>query len=107
MKTKDHSGAKLISLERTRQQKQEGYHISHDDGHDQGELGRAAICYVASALKITVVEHVGNGRTRDVWPGNDWDFNPKDPMRDLVRAGALIAAEIDRLRRLAKEDANA
>ncbi len=93
-----HSGAKLISLERTRQQKQEGYLPWHDDDHDQGELGRAAIGYVASALKITVVEHIGKGITREVWP-SDWEFKPQASLRDLVRAGALIAAEIDRLRR--------
>ena len=87
------SGAKQISLERTRQQKQEGYHISHDHAHDRGELAIAAIGYIASALKLPGHIHID-----DVWPPG-WDFKPKDPIRDLVRAGALIAAEIDRLRR--------
>ena len=87
------SGAKQISLERTRQQRQEGYHISHDAAHDRGELAIAAIGYIASALKLPGHIHID-----DVWPPG-WKFKPKDPIRDLVRAGALIAAEIDRLRR--------
>ena len=67
MTNTDPSGAKLISLERTRQQKQEGYHISHDAAHDSGELGRAAIGYIASALKIDRHEHIGSQ-----FPA-DWD----------------------------------
>ena len=36
----------------------------------------------------------------DDWPWSDKWWKPKDKIRDLVRAGALIAAEIDRLQRL-------
>jgi hypothetical protein len=36
--------------------------------------------------------------TRTDWPWNDDDWKPSpDPIRNLVKAGALIAAEIDRL----------
>jgi hypothetical protein len=35
------------------------------------------------------------------WPWEDKWWKPKDRRRDLVRAGALIVAEIERLDRLA------
>jgi hypothetical protein len=34
------------------------------------------------------------------WP-QDWEFKPADPRRMLVKAGALILAEIERLDRAA------
>jgi len=35
-----------------------------------------------------------------LWPwGSEWWKPSKDPIRDLVKAGALIAAEIDRLQK--------
>jgi hypothetical protein len=30
-------------------------------------------------------------------------WNPQNPLRDLIKAAALIAAEIDRLKRLEKQ----
>jgi hypothetical protein len=40
------------------------------------------------------------------WPWDqDWWKPSPDPIRNLVKAGALIAAEIDRLQRLAPPEA--
>jgi hypothetical protein len=79
------SGVDLIAAERARQVSAEGWTAEHDDGHTHGELAAAAAAYAwpyAPAL----------------WPWGD-GFKPTSRERDLVRAGALIAAEIDRLRR--------
>jgi len=73
--------------ERARQVSVEGWDPDHDDEvHDDGELARAAACYAL-------------GEAGDLWP---WDirwWKPKDRRRDLVRAGALIVAEIECLDR--------
>lgn len=91
-------GAKLIERERQRQVDVEGWTEEHDDQHINGELRDAAICY-AMVCDDRAGENAG-----DLWP---WDvriavgmWKPSDdPIRNLVKAGALIAAEIDRLQR--------
>lgn len=85
-----------IAEERRRQVYTEGWTAQHDDEHGQGEMTQAAVCYAM-------------GRTRfgdaygpeDLWPLS-WDrswWKPGDYRRNLVKAGALIAAEIERLDR--------
>jgi hypothetical protein len=77
-------GASLIAAERQRQIEQEGYSPEHDEHHGQGQLGMAAKAYLT-----------GNGAA---WPWDEESWKPTgDVVRDLVKAGALIAAEIDRL----------
>lgn len=103
-------GAKLIAEERQRQIGAEGWTADHDDEHDQDELALAAIHYATPDMgplrQIAVVEQSAATRkwiwTDDVWPW-DCDDDKKGQstrIRDLVKAGALIAAEIDRLQRL-------
>lgn len=87
------TGIELIAVERQRQQAVEGWSEYHDDTHRRGEMARAAACY---ALQHTTV----SGRAIR-WPWAKCWWKPKTPIRDLVRAGALIAAEIDRLQRAA------
>jgi hypothetical protein len=89
-------GASLIVEERERQIGQEGWNANHDDAHGNGELVDAAICY---ALAYT--SRATNRRWRWPWEGRWW--KPSDRKRNLVKAGALIAAEIDRLQREEKE----
>lgn len=90
------TGSELILHERARQESQEGWTAEHDDKHD-GQLVDAAIAYAAHArYKRPTAEAPNNW-----WPYG-WDFKPSpDPIRNLVKAGALIAAEIDRLQRKA------
>lgn len=46
----------------------------------------------------------GSVKMPDGWPfGQDWWKPSNDPIRNLVKAGALIAAEIDRLHRINKQ----
>lgn len=77
------TGTQLIETERQRQRREWG--DEHDDEHTGGELVEAAIAYAE-----------GNGAR---WPWRD-GWKPDTRVDDLVKAGALIAAEIDRLRRL-------
>ena len=100
------TGAQLIAKERVRQVKEEGWSAEHDDEHEKGELVKAAASYLLrrcdSSLRIDEGYQVFD--LADIlWP---WDFDyfkPTDPIKDLIKAGALIAAEIDRLLRKEKK----
>lgn len=97
------TGAQLIADERKRQVKQEGWTAEHDDSHDQQELAAAATMY-ASPYPIKAKSLITGRYEADVWPWDEDSYKPSagDRIRELVKAGALIAAEIDRLQRLAR-----
>ncbi len=81
-----------IAAERRRQIEVEGWTPEHDDSHSDGQLVAAAISYAYSGWRRI--------HTRP-WPWEPSWWKPTTPRRDLVKSGALIAAEIDRLDRLA------
>ena len=89
-KTMEMTGAELITIERQRQIDVEGWTPEHDDKYDHGEMWLAASCYMA----LDDFE-----KAPELWPWSKSWWKPKDRINNLVRAGALIAAEIDRLRR--------
>jgi hypothetical protein len=92
------TGIQLIEQERERQISQEGWTPEHDDSHDGAEMVRAACCYAHAAALITT--HEIPPVLPGVWPwAADWWKPSEEPIRNLVKAGALIAAEIDRLQR--------
>jgi hypothetical protein len=91
------TGSELIADERKRQIEKEGYTAAHDDGYVNHELVLAADTY----LQLGWVTEVIDGYPPFTWPWDDRYYKPsEDPIRNLVKAGALIAAEIDRLQRL-------
>jgi hypothetical protein len=100
------TGAKLIAVERERQIIREGYDERHDAHHQLGELSMAGAAYagVASAQcrGASAEEFPADMMTSEGdWPWDEEFWKPSDdPIRNLVKAGALIAAEIDRLQRL-------
>lgn len=97
------AAAQDIAAERRRQVEVEGWTPEHDDEHDDGALARAAACYAAieSGLSSAVVYDGRNATPEDVlWPFPGW-LKPKGHRRNLVRAAALIVAEIERLDRAA------
>lgn len=98
--TKNMTGVDLIEAERLRQIDVEGWTFEHDDQHDGCEMTYAAVCYANYALKrIESGKHYGF--QPKLWPWDSKWWKPDlDPIRNLVKAGALIAAEIDRLQRL-------
>lgn len=86
-------GAGAIAAERQRQIEEEGWTPALDDCWEDDQLACAAICYLRHSPALCAPEAPSD------WPwAADW-WKPKDRRRDLVRAGALIAAEIDRLDR--------
>jgi len=80
-------GVRLILIERLRQIKTEGWSPEHDDQYTKFELLMAAEAYLTGCA--------------DEWPWDPewWKPTPGDRIKELVKAGALIAAEIDRLQR--------
>jgi hypothetical protein len=79
----------------------EGYDALHDDMHDHGELCGAAAAYALNASCL-LYPHNGTPIEDPTLVGWMWDLSgwkPKNPRADLVRAAALIIAEIDRMDR--------
>ena len=97
--------AKDVLAERQRQVDVEGWTAEHDDTHAQGELARAAACY-ATELDIWTgheqADHKGRSTligAHRLWPWPQEWWKPTDRRRNLVKAGALILAEIERIDR--------
>lgn len=87
-----------VMAERHRQMMVEGWTAKHDDEHVNGGMAAAAACYALQSLP----NRKGWDFFNVIWPWTGWAthwFKPKDKRRDLVRAGALILAEIERLDR--------
>lgn len=95
------TGAEMIVRERDRQTSSEGWTPAHDDTHTHGELAAAAIAYASPFESIKAVSLISGEHVCDVWPWESDSYKPTTRIRDLVKAGALIAAEIDRLKRCA------
>jgi hypothetical protein len=94
------TGTDLITVERQRQISVEGWSAEHDDQHLDGELAVAAACYAMPAFCRTMCSSTPG--VQAIWPwGVEWWIPcPTDRVRELVKAGALVAAEIDRLLRV-------
>jgi hypothetical protein len=96
------TGIELIAAERKRQIEEEGWTAEHDDEHDRGELIRAAACYALPDMSLTFGnDNLDISLIELLWPWDLgwWKPSPGNRIRELEKAGALIAAEIDRLLR--------
>lgn len=86
------AAARDVLAERLRQISVECFNAPHDDEHWSEELAFAAACYATADE---------GDEPPAVWPWESQWWKPKDRRRNLVRAGALILAEIERLDRAA------
>lgn len=102
-----------IAAERKRHVEVEGWTLGHDDAYRNGELAQAAAAYARAAsysdffrtgrkTNDKILQAYDGSRfslLRELWPW-DWSWwKPTNRRRDLVKAGALIVAEIERLDR--------
>ena len=109
------NAARDVLAERQRQINAEGWAPDHDDEHDGGELAAAGAAYALHAADYLNPHSQGDGgdEAPDCWPWHDaiagrgegpektkpaW-WKPGAPRRNLIKAGALILAEIERLDR--------
>lgn len=87
----------LIEEERQRQVSEEGWTPEHDGQHVCEELATAASIY---AMPKRLRLYRCDAESPFCWPWMDyWKPTPDDRIRELVKAGALIVAEIERLQR--------
>jgi hypothetical protein len=108
-----------VVSERSRQVMKEGWTPEHDDEHGDGSLAIAAACYAmfasvsdqareATTLPASLTTEgkdiPGRLAWLEIWPWDRKWWKPKDRRYDLVRAAALIVAEIERLDRRALSD---
>ncbi len=93
------SGVERIAAERARHKSPlgENYSDEHDDELTNSELIQAAVSYAINA-DVEAGEGLSDSPPA-IWPWDAEAWKPKSRIRDLDRAGALIAAEIDRLTR--------
>lgn len=97
-----------IIAERQRQISEEGWTPEHDDKYNDFQLALAAAGYAQN-----VADYAGeycqpnssidwtDAPEPEAWPWSPVWWKPSNPRRDLVKAGALILAEIERLDRAA------
>lgn len=109
-----------IAAERLRQVEAEGWDLEHDDRHREGQMALAAATYAIEsadrsrqcifvALGTAPLQAKSNAGYVSffglLWPWASKFWKPTNPRRNLVKAGALIVAEIERLDRAAERAA--
>lgn len=97
--------ARDVLAERQRQINVEGWEPERDDTYQYGELASAAASYAQCAGlqgEGATTENAFKTPFVENWPwSEDWWKPSTEPRRNLVKAGALILAEIERLDRAA------
>ena len=101
------TGIEIITKERLRQIEEEGWTPEHDSEHGDGELADAAACYCIDSDR-TITWNTSRVQAvatillkRDLhfpWDNKWWKPSPDNRIKELAKAGALIAAEIDRIK---------
>ncbi len=86
--------AQDVLAERQRQISAEGRTPEHDDAYTADELAKAAAAYAVCSV-VTDRGHLA----LSLWPWDHEWFKPSGSRRNLVKAGALILAELERLDR--------
>lgn len=89
---------KDIETERLRQIASEGWTEEHDDEHSDGEIALAAGCYAFAT--VYPYHYWFSDCAAKYWPwSRDWWKPAGGKRRCLIKAAALIVAEIERLDR--------
>lgn len=108
------SGIEIIAEERKRQVEVKKYDAEHDADETSFQMSTAAGCFIANALNKEFKDHthydnlgpvarfqlrqVDTKKWKEEWPWSDHDGRKQaDVITSLAKAGALIAAEIDRI----------
>jgi len=99
--------ARDVLAERRRQISGEQWSPEHDDFHEEGELADAAACYAAGSIPMAQVAP-DSDRYVSLCPWDQSWWKPSGGRRrNLVKAGALILAEIERLDRAERDGGRA
>lgn len=93
------TGMELIALERARQIEEEGYPLDHDDGHVEEEMAIAAASLLVDGTHAEVTDHAHGADLWDLVRKYGYRAADSSRARALTIAGALVAAELDRVLR--------
>lgn len=93
-----------VAAERRRQIEAEGWTPEHDDAHANDVMAQAAICYADPNPHMVPQADLGGRFPPRPWYPAGWPWSPDwwkptTRRRNLVKAAALLIAEIDRLDR--------
>ncbi|MBB4952731.1 hypothetical protein H4S14_000773 [Agrobacterium vitis] len=100
MNAQDTTAARDVIAERLRQISERNYTSDWDDKIKNGSLAKAAASYANHSTRTDDARAIhAPGMPPTDWPWNPSSFKPTNRRRDLVKAGALILAEIERLDR--------
>ena len=100
------TGVEIIAEERQRQMDVEHWSLEHDLKYKKNELANAAATYAMDADCRDALTHFFAESTLSgippTWPWDEewYKPTPDDRIRELAKAGALIAAEIDRINKM-------
>lgn len=86
-----------VFVERLRQIVEEGHSAEQDDAYTDYQLPRAAVCYAIRGAGLP--PH----KATLYWPWSPATFKPAGDDRDLIKAAALILAELQRRQRARAE----
>lgn len=104
-KFKMKTGIEIIVDERNRQLVEEKFDATRDANYTKGELACAAACYAMTIEEREKYQSYSFSEPRiwfPRWWPKSWDIKwwkptPENRIKELAKAGALIAAEIDRI----------
>lgn len=83
------TGIDLVKEEREKQINKHGYNVAHDRQHSRKAVLYGALAYLNSAI------YSSNVGIED-WPFEKESFKPEGDIKNLVKAAAMIVAEIDK-----------
>jgi hypothetical protein len=98
--TPDEKALGLIKEERMKQIYERGFTEDHDDKHINGELSYAAAYSALSSTTVGDEVPIMMLAIQEFLEERGWKINRKTQLQELIRAGALIFAEIERVLRI-------
>lgn len=89
-----------VMMERRRQVDEEGFSHKHDDAHEPGDLAAAGSAYALATADVLygLFGYRSSQSPPRMWPTR-WKWKPSTPRTMLVKAVALLLAQIERLDR--------
>lgn len=84
-----------VYKERVRQVFDEGYSVYADDCHTHMELARGGAAYAVAKH----IDNLGRHPAQLGWPFPEFSFKPTDHRRNLIKAMAMLCAEVERIDR--------
>jgi hypothetical protein len=96
------TGIELIAVERQRQIEKEEWTTEHDKQHFSDELATVASLYAMPERQRIYDDRLSPTPVNFPWSSMWWKPSPDNRIKELIKAGALIAAEIDRIQLIEK-----